>query len=68
VAKLDSAIYGADDNALAGRIASDALGSPSSASPIDQSALSRGVDGKGPNPDVKIQSGKNGKGEASKGN
>lgn len=67
VDKLDSNIYGSDDNGMASRIAADALGSPSSASGIDQSALSRGVDDKGPNPDVKVISDKGGKAD-SKGN
>lgn len=42
MAKNNSSIYGTDDNAMAGRIASDALGSPSSGNPIDQSAFSKG--------------------------
>lgn len=66
MAKNNSSIYGTDDNAMAGRIASDALGSPSAGNPIDQSAFSKG--NIPDNEPVKIISGKD-KGKAeSKGN
>ena len=46
---LSANIYGADTNAMADMIASDALGSPSpnahSGNPIDQSAMSKGASG-----------------------
>lgn len=65
--KLDSNIYGADNNDFASGIAADALGSPSPGNPIDQAARSKGVDDDGVNSDVKIISDK-GSAKPSKGN
>ena len=64
--KLDSNIYGSDDQGFASGISSDALGPPSSKSPIDQSAFSKG-NGNDDAGDVKIVSNKGGKSET-KGN
>lgn len=66
--KLDANIYGTDTNDFASGIAADALGTPDTKSPIDQSALSRGVDDKGPNPDVVITHSKSDGRAKSKGN
>lgn len=68
---LDSRIYGIDDNAYASGIASDALNTSNETDSIkiSQSALSRGVDDKGWNPDVEVLKGKDTGGtKESKGN
>lgn len=66
--KLDSDIYGSDDTGMAGRISSDALGSPDTSSPIDQSARSKGNNPSIENEDVVIVSNKSDSRAKTKGN